>query len=317
MKNKTLFACLLFVISLLMIISCAAPEPKTIAQEVEVEEAVVQTVEVEREVVEEAPANDGVEIVQTDGNEGLYASTRSNRMVIKNAEIKLLVENTDIAIDLATQIISDVGGYIVSSRVWYQDWLDKSYKYSTITIGVPSEEFERTLRRLRNISVKVLDENASGQDVTDYYVDLESQSENLEATRDRIRGFLDQATTVEEALEVNKELSAIEGQIEEIKGQMNYLSDRSAYSTITIMLEPELPERPTPTPTPSPTPEAWRPGETVEKATGTLKNTYQVLINIAIWLGVVVIPTLLPIALVLWLMWRFLIKRNKQPRKNE
>ena len=38
-------------------------------------------------------------------------------MIIKSAEVKLLVADTDTAIDRATQVVGDAGGYIVSSRV--------------------------------------------------------------------------------------------------------------------------------------------------------------------------------------------------------
>ncbi|HEY3474363.1 MAG TPA: DUF4349 domain-containing protein, partial [Anaerolineales bacterium] len=70
---------------------------------------------------------------------------RSNRMIIKNADVRLMVKDTDVAIDRATQIIADAGGYIVSSRVWYQDYYGNNLKYAAITVGVPVEEFERTL----------------------------------------------------------------------------------------------------------------------------------------------------------------------------
>lgn len=59
------------------------------------------------------------------------------------------------------------------------------------------------MRRLRTMAGRVLNETASGTDVTDEYVDLESKLENPEATRGRIRAFLEQATKVEELLEVN------------------------------------------------------------------------------------------------------------------
>ncbi|HPD42084.1 MAG TPA: DUF4349 domain-containing protein, partial [Anaerolineae bacterium] len=96
----------------------------------------------------------------------------------------------------------------------------------------------------------------SGQDVTDEYVDLQSRLGNLEATRDRIRTFLDQAQTVDEALRVNEQLAAVEAQIEQVKGRMVYLRERSAYSTITVQLDPELPSAPEVTPVPTPT---WSP----------------------------------------------------------
>lgn len=241
----------------------------------------------------------------------LAASYRSNRKIIKNAEVKLQVEDTDVAIDRATQIVADVGGYIISSRVWYQDYLDKSYKYTTITIGVPVDQFERSLRRLRDLSLKVLDENATGQDVTDQYVDLQSQLDNLIATRDRIRAFLDQAQNVDEALRVNQQLAEVESQIEEIQGRMNYLSDRSAFSTITINMEPKLPEF---TPTPTPTPAPWSLQGTVDDATGTLTTAYQGLMEVMVWVVLVIVPIIAPFALVFWALWRLATRKKVAPQ---
>ncbi len=240
---------------------------------------------------------------------------RSNRMIVKNADIKLTVKDTDVAINRATQVIGDAGGYIISSRVWYQDYYGNNLKYAAITIGVPVGEFENVLVRLRGLAVKVVDETAAGDDVTDQYVDLQSQLINLEATRDRIQEFLKDAKTIDEALRINQELSNIEGQIEQIKGKMNYLNDRSAYSTITINFEPEFPVlTPTPTMTPYPTatPVPWNPGQTFNDATDTITVLYQGIINMLIWVVVVVLPILLPPALIVWGLWKLL---NRKPGK--
>jgi hypothetical protein len=235
------------------------------------------------------------------------AANRAGRMIIKNAEIKLQVQDTDIAINLATQAISDVGGYIVSSRVWYQPHYDgKNYKYASITIGVPVTEFERMLNKLRGTAVQVLDETATGEDVSDQFVDLQSQVANLEATRDRIKSFLDQAKTVDEALRINQELANVEAQIEQIKGQMNYLQDRSAYSTITATFEPKLPELATPTPTPTATPESWNPGETAKDAKKAVTYAYQGIINFLIWVVIFLLPIFAPPIFIVWLLWKWL-----------
>jgi hypothetical protein len=235
----------------------------------------------------------------------------TTHMIIKSAEVKLLVADTDTAIDRATQVVGDAGGYIVSSRVWYQPYYDgENYKYATITIGVPVQEFEHTLSRLRGLSIKVLDESASGDDVTDQFVDLQSQLTNLEATRERIKTFLDSAKTVDEALRINQELSNIEAQIEQIKGQMNYLQDRSAYSTITINFEPELPElEPAVTPTPNP----WNPGETFKNAKETVTIAYQGIVDFLIWFFIVLVPILAPPALVIWGLWKLFTRKSKKP----
>lgn len=234
----------------------------------------------------------------------------TTHLVIKTAEMHLLVKESDNAIERVTQIAGDTGGYIVSSRVWNQPYADgKSYKYATVTIAVPVTQFERALNRLRNLAVQVIDENASGDDVTDQYVDLQSQLANLEATRERIKSFLDQAQNVDEALRINQQLSEIERQIEEIKGRINYLDDRSAFSTITINIEPQLPPiEPLPAPKP-----LWEPGETLKEALEVLTHAYQNIADFLIWFLVVLVPIFGPPALVVWVILKLVFRKRNKP----
>jgi hypothetical protein len=262
---------------------------------------------------EPLPTAAAYEIAKPSGD--LTVIERSNRMIVKNADVRLTVKDTDVAIDRTTQVIGDAGGYIVSSRVWYQDYYGNNLKYATVTLGVPVQEFEKVLSKLRGLAIKVVDETAAGDDVTDQYVDLQSQLTNLEATRARIQEFLKDAKTVDEALRINQELSNIEGQIEQIKGQMNYLNDRSAFSTITVNLEPEFPIL-TPTPTVTPrstaTPIPWNPGETFGEAKNTIVVVYQGIGNFLIWLAVVILPILLPPAIIIWAVWKLLTRKTRR-----
>jgi hypothetical protein len=226
-------------------------------------------------------------------------------MIVKNSDMRLLVEDTNIAIDRTTQIVGDAGGYIVSSRVWFQEYGKHQLKYASVTLGVPVDEFEKVLSRLRGLAIEVRDETASGDDVTDQYVDLQSQLTTLEATRERVQSFLEDAKTVEEALRVNQELSNLDAQIEQIKGRMNYLNDRSAYSTITINFEPELPEL-----EPAPKPQGWNPGVVFEDAVKVLTSAYQGIAGFVIWLFVVILPIILPPTLILWALWKLVTRKT-------
>lgn len=234
-----------------------------------------------------------------------------DRKIIKNADVNVLVEDSDIAVDRLTQVVGDAGGYIVSSRVWYQTHIDgENYKYASITLGIPVDQFEVTMRRVRGLAIRVLDENASGEDVTDQFVDLQSRLSNLEATQARIQSFLEDAKTVDEALRINQELAQIEAQIEEVKGRMNYLSDRSAFSTITVTIAPDLPEIEL---APAPEPRPWTPSETLKDATETLVKAYQGIAEFAIWVTVAVLPILVPPVLIVWMLLKLL---RRKPAKH-
>ncbi|NTU63094.1 MAG: DUF4349 domain-containing protein, partial [Chloroflexi bacterium] len=166
-------------------------------------------------------------------------------------------------------------------------------------------------RRLRGLALVVQNDTASGQDVSQEYVDLQSRLTNLEATAARIREFLAKATKVADALEVNAQLSDIEGQIEEVKGRVQYLKDRSAFSTIAVALNPLVP---TPTPYPTPTPAAWQPGKTVEAAGDTLGGLLRGLVDAVLYLGIVLVPFVIPV-LALVAVVVYFRRRRKKPVK--
>lgn len=232
---------------------------------------------------------------------GQASPSQQTRMIIKNGEMQLLVNDTDRAIEKVTDAAVNNGGYIVSSRTD----LANGFKSARITMGVPVEQFEVVQRQLRSLATAVLSDVASGQDVSDEYVDLQSQLTNQQATAARIREFLKDARTVEEALKVNDQLSQVESGIEKIKGRLQFLKDRSAFSTIIVDLVPVRPTptpTPTATPTPTPTPTFWQPDKTAEKATSTLSGLLRFAGDAIIWIVIVLGPCLIPLALIVALI---------------
>ena len=225
-----------------------------------------------------------------------------HRLVIKNAELDLVVPDADAALDQVLGVVSDVQGYVLNSVTWQEG----TYKLAKVTLRLPADRFEEAMRRLRRIG-RVQKESSSGQDVTDEYVDLESQLRNLEATAERLRGFLDKATTVEESLKVSDTLKNVQAEIEMVKGRLNYLGSRAAFSTITVYLNPERPTAtptPTLTPTPTPTPDAWNPVGTARQASNVLVDVVRALVDLGIWVLIVVVPFFAPPAIIALLLLR-------------
>lgn len=225
------------------------------------------------------------------------------QLIIKTGEITMLVEDTPRSVGQVTQIATDNGGYVLSS----QSWQDGELASATITIAVRSENFETAMRRLRELALEVQRESASGEDVSAEYVDLASRLRNLEATRGRLRAFMDQAQTVEEALEVNSELAEIEGEIEQVKGRMQYLEGRAAYSTITIHLS--NPPVAAPTPTPSP----WSLAPTVNQAAKAQIGALRWLMQAGVWLAVVAAPYAIVIGGAVFGIRSWLRRRTPKP----
>jgi hypothetical protein len=252
---------------------------------------------------------------------GSVAASDPSRKIIKDAQLTLEVPSVQLALSRISGAVAQVGGYILETSTNYGQ---QNTQQAIIKVAVPVDQFEATLQRIREAAGRVISEQASGVDATQEYVDVQSQIANLEATQARIRQFLDQATTVEEALQVNAQLTEIEGQISQYKGRLQFLAQRAAYSTISVQLQepppPTATPSPTPSPTPTPTPEPfWNPDKTATQATSTLTTIVQAIMTVAIWLLIVVLPLALPIVLIV-LIVRALRRRGARraaPPTNE
>ncbi|HXQ32749.1 MAG TPA: DUF4349 domain-containing protein, partial [Anaerolineales bacterium] len=86
------------------------------------------------------PTMAAVEIGNPSGSGETVVLQNTNRKIIKNADVRLLVKDTDVAVNRSTQIISDLGGYLISSRIWYQDYYGNNLMYATITLGIPVDQ---------------------------------------------------------------------------------------------------------------------------------------------------------------------------------
>lgn len=229
------------------------------------------------------------------------------RLIIRTGNLSLIVSNTEEAVADITRMVEQSGGWVVSANVYQYN---EDAKSGDITIRVPTAGFNSAMEMLKSMAVEVQSENVSGQDVTEEYVDLEARLENLEATAARVRTFLDDAISVEEALAVNQELSRLEGEIEVIKGRMQYLSQSAAFSTISIYLTPDIATQPLQV-------AGWQPQGVAKEALAALVNTLQALANVVIWLAVYVLPVVLLIGIPVWLVARFIWRRWRKANRPE
>ncbi|MBN2240412.1 MAG: DUF4349 domain-containing protein [Dehalococcoidales bacterium] len=156
-----------------------------------------------------------------------------DRMIVRTGNISLVVDDVTGTIDQIKQYADTYNGYVVSSSVWKNG--DKLA--GSITFRVQADMFDQALASLRNLAVEVTYENTSSQDVTEEYVDLNATLNNLEATEEQFLVILEKADTVEDILNVQKELSQVRREIETTKARMQYLEQTSSTSIIYVQLQ--------------------------------------------------------------------------------
>jgi hypothetical protein len=222
-------------------------------------------------------------------------SAASQRLVIRDAQLSIEVDAVAAAETVIRARAEALGGYVVS----VQTYGSGEQQSSTVVVRVPAAQFETLLSGVEGLAKQVFTRSVSGSDVTEEFVDLESRLRNLEATRERLLDLLTRAARVDDALQVNQALTDVQGQIEQIRGRMNYLSTSAAFSTISVEL------RPVPPPPPIVQDTTWQPLLVARRALGDLISFGQGIIE----LGIVVLvwaPVWLPLGVFgLWLWRRF------------
>jgi Domain of unknown function (DUF4349) len=158
-----------------------------------------------------------------------------DRMVIRTAQLAVEVGDMEQALAQARAIASRSGGFVSASSTHIEKVNDQDRMVADLTLQVRSDSADAALSDLRALG-KVTSETSGSQDVTDEYVDLQSNLRNLQASESAILKLMDRATQIQDVLSLQRELTNVRGQIERIQGRKTYLERRTDMATITLSL---------------------------------------------------------------------------------
>jgi hypothetical protein len=208
-----------------------------------------------------------------------------DRKIIRTATMQLTVKDVNPSVNFVLSLASKYQGRVVQMDTRQQG----EYNVSSITIQVPSAQFDKIMPELRELGGQVEEivaESVSSSDVTEEFTDLESQLRNLRATEGRMLALQQKAERLEDILALDRELRQIQSEIERIQGRVNFLGKSAEMSTISLTLSPE-PVIAQPV-VPEPEPNAWDPGRIALQAwynsLDLLTRVATVIIAVAVFL---------------------------------
>lgn len=225
------------------------------------------------------------------------------RIVLKNANLQLIVDDVTATLATLTQLASDSGGWVVNSNTSKNSTPEgDEVTVANITIRVPAEQLDNILTQIKSGAKSIESENVTGQDVTQDYVDLSSQLTNLRAAEKQLQVIMDSARTTDDVLQTYTELVRVRGEIEVAQGRINFYDEAAAFSSITVSLRPPA------LAASSIRIGNWDPIATIRSAIGLLINILQLILNLLIFVVVV----LLPLLLLIGLPGRFIYRQLRQ-----
>ena len=158
------------------------------------------------------------------------ASVRpQNRIIVRTVDMGIIVPDVPRAAEEILTTTRNYGGWQVTS--------DRSRTHrASLAVRVPAERLDEFVDLVRDMSERVEYETSNSQDVTDQYVDNEARLNGLRRTEERLFEFLERAANIEDALNVQRELAAIQLEMEAIEGRLRFLSQTAAFSLVNLSL---------------------------------------------------------------------------------
>ena len=164
-----------------------------------------------------------------------FSAVAEERKLARRADISLTVPDVDVAASKVRAIAASAEGLVVAEAISSEPDDPATGGFSTITISVPSDSLDATLDQLAKIGV-VHSRNASTDDVTAQYVDTESRVKTMQASVDRVRALMTQATKLGEIVTLEAELSRRQADLEATQSQLAALKGSVALAPVEVRL---------------------------------------------------------------------------------
>jgi hypothetical protein len=222
----------------------------------------------------------------------------SNRMVIQESNLSLLVKNVVDARNQILEYTKQAGGYMISAYTSNPE----DAPTSTIEIRIPADKISEALDYFHKLSVKIVSENLSGYDVTDQYVDIEKRIGYLQQTIEQYQSILRQAKEVSDIADLTERIISTQSQIDSLKGSQEAMKKKSETAKITIYLstdEMALPYAPS---------QSWRPEVIFKQAVRSLVADLRKVATTIIWLAVYAVIWAPILLIAIFIKRRFLKK---------
>src|SRR5215472_1958066 len=165
-------------------------------------------------------------------NQVVEAAT--DRKIIRNASLSLLVNDVPESAQKITSIASTAGGFIEKATQ-----ANTAGHAASITVRVPAQKLDQVMADIKRLATSVESESVEVRDVTREYIDVDAHLRNAKAEEAQYLQILKRAATIKDTLDVTEKLSDVRGRIEQLQGEMNYLSSQIEMSTLEISLRTE------------------------------------------------------------------------------
>ena len=201
----------------------------------------IETPEMSEEIITEPELETDVsgEVEEEITEEG----SETERKLIQTVYLTLQTKEFDKFTKTVPDITTKYNGYIESSDI---DGVDIEYSYAqyrnaNFTVRIPKENVDNFLKETNSLGT-IRSKSENTEDITLNYYDSKAQKDALEIEQERLMTILEKAESIDQIVELEKRLSEIRYQINNLGSNLRLMDNKVDYSTIHISVQEVLVE---------------------------------------------------------------------------
>jgi len=168
------------------------------------------------------------------GEGDLAQAGKLKRKIIYRADMNIVVEEFSGVPAQVQTLIRRFDAFVADSHV---SGTANVPRHAYWTIRIPAENYDEFLVASRLLG-EVRSESQTAQDVSEKFYDLQARLANQQQEEQRLKELLNRHSgKLEEILAVEREISRVRGEVEQLQGQLRVITDLTAYSTVTLRFE--------------------------------------------------------------------------------
>jgi hypothetical protein len=152
--------------------------------------------------------------------------------IVRDGRIGIVVPDKKFgdAVGDLTFIAEKHGGFVISSST-------NNDRSGTFVLRIPAKRFDRAVGEIRDLATHVRFQEIRGDDVTAEFIDQQARLRILLARKALLFDVFQRATTTEEILRMSSQLDDVQLRIEQIQGQLRFIFDQVAESTLRVSIQ--------------------------------------------------------------------------------
>ena len=154
-----------------------------------------------------------------------------SRKLIYSSYISLETKNFDTDISKVKELVTSNGGYFENSSTYGN--VEYGNRSASYTVRIPADNYDTFMNSVGTVG-SLVSKNESVDDITSSYVDVQARLKSLETKLERLQELEQQATSVDELLDIEDRINEVQYQIESYTAQKKTYDDKVDYSTVSI-----------------------------------------------------------------------------------